>query len=542
MGRIEPTVIKPPAAFRRDARAKQARATLNKLIPALLSAHPRAQQGIERCELIVDPAAVSISQPTSELERKREQEPTQEQEQRGGGGKRKGHREGKASRDSDSRRGRGSTSNTEENTTASAQNPHISLCVADTLTAARSLIDQELSSPVQQKKQKKHKQSQQKQKQPAKVGILNMASPLSPGGGFLNGATSQEESLCMRTTLLPALHDHFYRLPELGVVYTPDVLVFRGPTSTSTTTTPTNISNNNKPTADTVATDHDEGESVLPKIDRWFVDVATAAMLRLPETSEDGRRYARAADRELAVRKMRAVLRVFAAKGCSCVVLGAWGCGAYGNPVTEIAEAWRQVLLPGVGGRGYDNGGGGGVKNQGQQQQQQDDGEQDEDGDDNNDDDEKEYKEREMNESIKGGQQSRRKRGKAKSPRSQEKETWGAFFDQVVFAIKDPKMAAAFAAAFGEHFLLQNSSAPSSDASHDGGSTSSTADPVERARVDELRAKIAELKIQAEQAKSSHLRAGLETVLKGLRRQLPADDDWEVMGSGSEREDSSEGG
>ncbi|KAJ3570110.1 hypothetical protein NPX13_g5840 [Xylaria arbuscula] len=59
MGRTEPTVVKPPAAFRRDARAKRARTVINKVIPALLSAHPRARRGIERSELIVDPPRLS---------------------------------------------------------------------------------------------------------------------------------------------------------------------------------------------------------------------------------------------------------------------------------------------------------------------------------------------------------------------------------------------------------------------------------------------------------------------------------------------------
>ncbi|SPQ24521.1 e8d8f690-1346-4bd4-b49d-83b658955527 [Thermothielavioides terrestris] len=72
-------------------------------------------------------------------------------------------------------------------------------------------------------------------------------------------------------------------------------------------------------------------------------------MLRLPEVEvdEDGRAkaYASGKDRVLVRRKMELVMRVFQAKGAKRVVLGAWGCGAYGNPVGEVAAAWREVLL-----------------------------------------------------------------------------------------------------------------------------------------------------------------------------------------------------
>lgn len=262
MGRTEPSVGRPPAAFRRDARAKRAKATLNKLIPSLLSAHPRAKRGIEASELIAaPPASGGVPKP----------------------GKLKGP-----------------SSNLEVST-----GPRLAIRVADTLTAARSI----LSSVGNNDK---------------KVAILSMASPLSPGGGFLNGATSQEEFLCMRTTLLPALRDEFYRLPEVGGVYTPDVLVFR-------------------------ASSDDDEDDLLDKRDRWFVDVVSAAMLRLPETEVDeetGRGgYVHAKDRELVLEKMRAVMRILQAKGAARVVLGAWGCGAYGNPVGEVARAWRRVLL-----------------------------------------------------------------------------------------------------------------------------------------------------------------------------------------------------
>lgn len=147
-----------------------------------------------------------------------------------------------------------------------------------------------------------------------RIAVLNMASPLRPGGGFLTGASSQEEFLCMRSTLLPSLQDHFYRLPELGAVHTTDVLVFR----------------------------NGEGNDI-PKAEHFFVDVVTASMLRFPEIED--REYVNGADEEMVLAKMRTVMRVLVQRGATKVVLGAWGCGAYGNPVPAIARAWRKVLL-----------------------------------------------------------------------------------------------------------------------------------------------------------------------------------------------------
>ena len=269
MGREVPSVGQPPAAFKKNVRAKKAKVTINKVIPALLTTHPQAKRGIDAAELIVQPPVQEV-QPKST--------------------------KGKAVPIV--------ASKTDES------EPDIRLRVADTLSAARELL---------------HDSNTQKDdlsNRNAKVGILNMASMLAPGGGFLNGASSQEESLCMRTTLLPSLSDSFYRLPEVGGVYTPDVLVFR----------------------DAEAED-------LEKRDRWFVDCVSAGMLRFPSISVDeitGRgSYSISKDRELVIEKMRAVMRIFQSKSVKKVVLGAWGCGAYGNPVGEIAAAWKKVLLGG---------------------------------------------------------------------------------------------------------------------------------------------------------------------------------------------------
>jgi uncharacterized protein (TIGR02452 family) len=117
----------------------------------------------------------------------------------------------------------------------------------------------------------------------------------------------------MRSTLFPSLRDDFYRLPEDALIYTPDVLVFR--------------------TRDL---------SPLPKSNRFFVDVISCAALRFPEV-EDGK-YVAETDREAMVQKIRLILRAASTRGCKRIVLGALGCGAYANPVQEVAEMFKRVI------------------------------------------------------------------------------------------------------------------------------------------------------------------------------------------------------
>ncbi|KAK0451944.1 hypothetical protein EV421DRAFT_2076023 [Armillaria borealis] len=156
----------------------------------------------------------------------------------------------------------------------------------------------------------------------AKVGILSMASELRPGGGFLSGANSQEESLCMRTTLYPSLSESFYRLPELGCVYTPDVCVFRRQND-----------------------EYGYSMDTTRPGEWWFVDVISSAAVRGPEIDDNTGGYAYDADRDLMREKIKVVLRAAVAQNCRRLVLGAFGCGAFGNPPREVAQLFRRVLL-----------------------------------------------------------------------------------------------------------------------------------------------------------------------------------------------------
>ncbi|KAF3479776.1 uncharacterized protein GIQ15_06752 [Arthroderma uncinatum] len=171
--------------------------------------------------------------------------------------------------------------------------------------------------------------------------ILNMASAKRPGGGWLSGAAAQEESLCRRSTLIETLKEGFYRIPKCGAIYSPSVVVFRSSRALGHK-----------------LMDLDDPDS-LPIVSA----ISVAALVRPPVktvrvitgSNNDGGEaatpsasskqvYERASDRETMKDKMRLILRVSASKGHRRIVLGAFGCGAFGNPREDAADCWAEVF------------------------------------------------------------------------------------------------------------------------------------------------------------------------------------------------------
>lgn len=320
MGRTEKSQGLAPPAIRKDIRAKQARHIINKVVPAILASNARARRGADGSELIADPG------PTSSKQSQKVEEGGEDVAyvKRKGQGRRKAKgglevddEEPHAPKGKTKKSGKRRNDSIDEDlshhplatqpaASPSPQQRSIKVITTDSLTAAQLLASS----------QSKHT------KKSGNVCILNMASPLRPGGGVLAGATSQEEFLCARTTLLPSLKEDFYRLPEYGGIFTPDVLVFRNPGSLG------------------------DSAGELGVAERYWIDVISAGMLRFPdlEGEEDEVKRLSKKDREIVEKKMRAVLRIAAVKGVRKIVLGAWGCGAYGNPVVDVAQVWSWVL------------------------------------------------------------------------------------------------------------------------------------------------------------------------------------------------------
>lgn len=155
----------------------------------------------------------------------------------------------------------------------------------------------------------------------AAVTALNFASARHPGGGFLGGARAQEESLCRASALYACIADapmypHHERLRDplytSWMLYSPAVPVFRG----------------------------DDG-ALLER--PWRCSFVTAPapnskVVLARDPSREGEVMAAFAER------IPRVLRLCAREGDTHLVLGAWGCGAFGGDSARVADLFDQSL------------------------------------------------------------------------------------------------------------------------------------------------------------------------------------------------------
>ncbi len=144
---------------------------------------------------------------------------------------------------------------------------------------------------------------------------LNFANGIHPGGGFLHGARAQEEALCRCSALYTTLAgDAMYRehakrsRPDSTdwAIYSPDVPVFRT----------------------------DDGREIAQP---WLLSFITCAA---PYAPSIGQPEASALLR-LRIQRVLAIARAY---GHTALVLGAWGCGAFGNDPVRTAADFREAL------------------------------------------------------------------------------------------------------------------------------------------------------------------------------------------------------
>ena len=155
----------------------------------------------------------------------------------------------------------------------------------------------------------------------ADPGVLNFASAKNPGGGFLNGAMAQEESIAASSGLYHTLirHPEYYQnnrnCPSMiytnHAIYSPEVVFFRN------------------------------GRFEL------LEEPVTASVLTLPAVNM-GQVIQKGEDVHTAetamYERMKLALALFVQMNHRHLILGAYGCGVFRNDPYKIACWWKELL------------------------------------------------------------------------------------------------------------------------------------------------------------------------------------------------------
>ncbi|KAJ5565217.1 hypothetical protein N7513_001459 [Penicillium frequentans] len=183
--------------------------------------------------------------------------------------------------------------------------------------------------------------------------IINFASHRKPGGGWLNGAMAQEESICYRSSLSLSLNHSDYPLALDELIYSPYILIMRSDLASGhTLLEPPSATPQDLPVVSgiTIAAVHQPAVRTV-SIFNYHIQISDDA-LRSHRSSPSPlyshhcirQIFARERDIKLTKTKMRLALRAAARNGHVMLVLGALGCGVYANPPAEIAKFWLEVL------------------------------------------------------------------------------------------------------------------------------------------------------------------------------------------------------
>ncbi|MCC8065780.1 MAG: TIGR02452 family protein [Clostridiales bacterium] len=155
-----------------------------------------------------------------------------------------------------------------------------------------------------------------------KILVLNLASATRPGGQTRNGASAQEEDLCRRTSLLLSLESEaakrYYdynnarktRMGSDGVLLSPNVEVIK-----------------------------DASSEPLDQPFPISVISCAAPMVRLGLEGLSQQAY-----EELLYRRIQGMLLVAAFQGYRHLILGAFGCGVYGNDAALVSDLFARAI------------------------------------------------------------------------------------------------------------------------------------------------------------------------------------------------------
>ena len=162
--------------------------------------------------------------------------------------------------------------------------------------------------------------------------VMNFANAHQPGGGFRTGASAQEEGLCRCSTLYQSItsgkakemytynNTHMSKVESDYMLISKDVLVFR-----------------------------DEHLNLLE------VPFKTS-VITMPAPNRYGAAFFASSEliEKTFRRRIEIMIKAAMERGYKNLVLGAWGCGAFGNKPAEVAGYFKEIIVDKGYGRSFD--------------------------------------------------------------------------------------------------------------------------------------------------------------------------------------------
>jgi uncharacterized protein (TIGR02452 family) len=160
----------------------------------------------------------------------------------------------------------------------------------------------------------------------SKIGVLNFASAKHPGGGVWKGAQSQEESLCRASTLYPCLTTEFlkdnyysYHIEKKSeysdrIIYIPNIIVFK--------------------------TDDNVFSQETNEKDWYNIDVISCAAHNQKAYKVNYEKL-----KQINYDKIKAIIECAVENNVDILILGAFGCGAFGNDPKLVSKTFKKILI-----------------------------------------------------------------------------------------------------------------------------------------------------------------------------------------------------
>lgn len=149
--------------------------------------------------------------------------------------------------------------------------------------------------------------------------ILNFADPFKPGGGYLNGRSPQEETICRQTLLYPTLlQSQMYSFNQANpaTVYLYDTMIY---------------SANVHVIRDDNYLELNENTFMVNVISAPAVDNRKNSMFYSSE--------------EIMERRIRKIISLAIDKKNDAIVLGAFGCGVFKNDPDVVSQIFKKILV-----------------------------------------------------------------------------------------------------------------------------------------------------------------------------------------------------